>query len=131
MNKRIFIFLIFSFFILAGFSCQSQSAVKNIDQPVGVALTGEIKEFNITAKQFEFIPSEITVNQGDKVKLNITSVDAIYGFNLAAFGINITLEPNQMQTVEFIADKKGVFTFGCSLFCNSGHSAMKGNFIVK
>lgn len=42
--------------------------------------TGKIKEFEITARQFSFEPSIITVNKGDVVRLKITSVDVTHGF---------------------------------------------------
>src|SRR3989338_8559345 len=35
-----------------------------------VVSDSEIKEFDMTAKQWEFTPSTITVNEGDTVRLN-------------------------------------------------------------
>lgn len=90
-----------------------------------------IKEFSITAKQWEFLPSTIAVNTGDTVKLIITSIDVAHGFTLEAFGIEEYLEPNKTTTVEFVADKAGSFSFSCSVFCGSGHNHMSGTLIVK
>ncbi|MFA6533276.1 MAG: hypothetical protein WCT22_04760, partial [Patescibacteria group bacterium] len=39
-----------------------------------------VKEFTMTAKQWAFDPAIITVKQGDKVKINIKSIDVTHGF---------------------------------------------------
>lgn len=90
-----------------------------------------VKEFTITASRFEFEPSAITVNKGDKVRLKITSIDVKHGFGLAAFNINRDLNPGKTEIIEFTADKAGEFEFSCSVFCGSGHSEMEGKLIVK
>ena len=99
--------------------------------PAQAAPTGEVKEFTMTAKRFEFVPSTITVNKGDTVKITITSADVSHGFNLPDFGVNEMLEPGNPIKVEFVADKQGTFTFSCSVPCGSGHGSMKGQLIVK
>lgn len=96
-----------------------------------VAATGIIKEFSMTAKKWEFEPSQITVNKGDTVKLHIESIDVKHGFGLSAFGVNENLSPGKTVDVEFVADRTGTFTFACTVFCGSGHSGMKGQLIVK
>lgn len=88
------------------------------------------KEFSITASQWKFEPNTINVNQGDTVKLQIRSIDVTHGFNLPAFGVNKQLDAGKTITVEFVADKKGTFTFSCSVFCGSGHSGMTGKLVV-
>ena len=92
--------------------------------------TGNVKEISITARQWGFDPNPIVVNKGDKVKLNIKSIDVTHGFSLPDFGINSKLNPGQTTTVEFTADKTGTFTFFCSVQCGEGHSNMKGTLIV-
>ena len=92
---------------------------------------GDIKEFSMTAKKWEFSPSTITVNNGDVVKLQIESTDVAHGFALSEFGINERLEPGKIIDVEFVADKSGTFTFSCSVSCGIGHGGMKGQLIVK
>jgi len=96
-----------------------------------IKLTGETKEFEITAKQWEFNPSAIEVNKGDLVKLHIESVDVTHGFALPEFGISKTLTKGTDIHVEFIADKEGVFNFFCNIPCGQGHGGMNGQLIVK
>lgn len=93
-------------------------------------ITAEVKEFQMTAKKWDFTPDTITVNEGDTVKLVIESIDVDHGFAISDFGVNERLEPGKTVTVEFIADKSGTFTFFCNVFCGSGHSHMEGTLIV-
>ncbi len=90
-----------------------------------------LKEFIMTAKQWEFNPSMIGVNKGDKVRLKITSTDVTHSFSLPDFNVNLNLEPDQTKIAEFVADKIGTFTFACSVFCGDGHTKMKGTLVVK
>ena len=90
-----------------------------------------VVEFNMIAKQWEFDPGTITVSRGDKVILHIKSVDVTHGFALPDFGISQILEPGKEVTIEFIADKKGTFTFFCNVPCGSGHLSMRGTLVVE
>lgn len=88
-------------------------------------------EIEMTAKQWEWNPATITVNEGDTVKLNIKNTDVAHGFAIFEFDVNEKLPPGKTATVEFVADKKGEYTFFCSVPCGSGHRGMKGTLIVK
>lgn len=90
-----------------------------------------VKEISVTAKQFAFSPDTIKVKQGDKVRLKIKSVDVAHGVGIPDFNVSVDLAPGKEETVEFVADKKGEFTFFCSVFCGSGHPDMKGKLIVE
>ena len=95
------------------------------------APTSNVVEIDMVAKQWDFTPSTITVNEGDKVKLNIRSVDVTHGFAIFEFGVNERLTPGETTTVEFVADKAGEYTFSCSVPCGSGHGGMRGKLIVE
>ena len=100
-----------------------------VEKEAGAA--APVKEFAMTAKQFQFEPATIEVSKGDKVKLVVTSVDVPHGFSIPEYGINERLDPGKPVTIEFTADKQGSFTAFCSVFCGSGHSNMKGKIIVR
>ena len=117
----IFIFTIFTIFLT---SCASQQTHKPVEG-------NDFKEFQITARDFEFDPPTIEINKGDNVRLIVTSVDVPHGFSIPEYGINERLDPGKPTTIEFLADKEGTFTSFCSVFCGSGHSNMKGKIIVK
>jgi cytochrome c oxidase subunit 2 len=91
----------------------------------------DVHVIKITANQFNFAPSEIRVKLGEKVRLEIASVDVDHGFALPAFNLNATLKSKTATTLDFTADKKGSFPFSCSVFCGSGHSGMRGTLIVE
>ena len=93
--------------------------------------SGGVKEFSIIAKQWKFDPATITVNQGDKVRLSITSIDVAHGIAIPDYRINEYLTPGQTVNIEFTADRKGTFIFACSVSCGVGHTGMKGKLIVK
>lgn len=87
-------------------------------------------EIQMTAKQFEFIPNIIKVEKGNRVRINVTSIDVPHGFSLPAFNILNELQPKLSQQIEFIADKAGEFEFLCHVYCGQGHRAMRGKLIV-
>ncbi|MBI2107465.1 cupredoxin domain-containing protein [Candidatus Woesearchaeota archaeon] len=126
--KRIWLLLLLLAIVFVVSGCIRQTTTISSEQ---VQPTGEIKEFEITAKQFSFEPSVITVNKGDTVKLKITSVDVTHGFAINEFNINERIERGKIVNVEFIADKIGTFPFYCSIVCGTGHSGMRGELIVK
>jgi cytochrome c oxidase subunit II len=90
-----------------------------------------VKEFTMKAVQWDFQPSVITVKEGDTVKISITSEDVTHGIRLSEYGISENLKPGKTTTIEFVADKKGTFSFFCSVPCGSGHRQMKGTLIVE
>lgn len=87
-------------------------------------------EFNIIARKFEFEPSTIKVRQGDFVRFRVTSTDVDHGIAIDEYGINVKVPEGETKIVEFTADKKGEFTYRCSVFCGSGHERMTGLLIV-
>jgi len=96
----------------------------------GNLFAAETKTIQMTAEKYKFTPDTITVHQGDKVILKITATDVDHGFGLKAFDINRMLPKGKTVVIEFIASKKGEFTFKCTKFCGLGHFWMKGKLIV-
>jgi len=88
------------------------------------------KEFDVVAKQWQFIPSTIEVNEGDTVILNIKSVDVSHGIAIPGFNVDEFLSPGNEVRIEFTADNKGTFFFACSVSCGVGHSGMIGKIVV-
>ena len=136
--RKIILLLVLSIFLLNACTQQKTEEVVGKGTPVqqqnqnpAVSKAGEVKEFKMTAKQFQFEPSVIEVNKGDKVRLIVTSTDVPHGISIPEYGINKRLDPGKPVTIEFTADKEGTFTAFCSVFCGSGHSGMKGKIVVK
>jgi cytochrome c oxidase subunit 2 len=91
----------------------------------------ETREIAITAKKYEFSPSEIRVRQGEAIKLSITALDRKHGFKIETLDIDRELPKGEAVTVEFLADRAGVFPIACSKFCGLGHGKMKGQLVVE
>lgn len=90
---------------------------------------------HMTAVRSNFEPNKIEVNQGDRVTIHITNIeqttDELHGFGLNEYNINLVIDPGETKTVEFIADKPGVFPFYCTNFCSALHQEMQGYLLVK
>jgi len=132
MNKYFWLLLI-GIIIVGGafFLNQKKPSAKQESTSTSTTTSGSVKEFSMIAKKWQFDPSVINVKQGDKVRLKIKSIDVAHGFSLLDFNVNENLEPGKEITVEFVADKKGEFTFFCSVFCGVGHIGMKGKLVVE
>jgi len=84
----------------------------------------------VTAKKFEYSPSEITVKKGVPVVLEITSLDRHHGFKLRQFGVRADIKPGRVTRVRIVPNKTGRFPFECDVFCGSGHEDMSGELVV-
>ena len=50
---------------------------------------------------------------------------------MPVYNLNLSLEPGETQTVEFTADRAGVYPFYCTEFCSALHLEMVGYLLVK
>jgi cytochrome c oxidase subunit 2 len=92
---------------------------------------GAERSFDVTASRFEFNPATIEVEEGDHVVLHLKSGDTTHGFSIKEYKIKQAIpKTGEVVTVEFDAAKAGTFVFGCSEYCGSGHSRMKGKLVV-
>lgn len=103
-------------------------ALQEIDQMEELPETA--REFSITARQWEFVPARIEVDEGDLVVLHVKSIDVTHGLWLPEFGIDRKLEPGATVTVQFVASRGGTFSMICSVYCGDGHFQMKGEIVV-
>lgn len=66
-----------------------------------------------------WLPSTIVVKKGTKVTLklvnNVPSDPNQHGFAIPAYGVNAVVTRGEPRTVEFTADKEGVFPTICQL----------------
>lgn len=90
------------------------------------------REFRIVAERFQFTPSEIEVERGERVRLIFTSEDTTHGVAIAGYDIREIIPPRGKgeTVVEFVADRPGTFTFRCAHLCGAGHAMMRGTLEV-
>ncbi len=98
------------------------------DMPVSSAKADQV--IKITAKKFEYSPSNITLKKGVHVTLELTSLDQLHGFNCPGLNIRSDIAPEKVSTIRFTPEKTGTFDFHCDVFCGSGHEQMTGTITV-
>jgi cytochrome c oxidase subunit 2 len=110
--------------------------------------TGQLIE--ISAKKYEFTPSEIRVKSGTKVELKVHSVDETHGVKLELYPegtrdkdktkpglifdkpeLNGKVEKDQDQILDFVALQPGTYQFKCAKICGMRHGSMKGTLVVE
>ena len=85
----------------------------------------------ITAKRFEFVPSDITLKKGETVKFRLTSQDVEHGFFLRALKVDEEILPGQTNEVTVTPQVAGTFTLICDHFCGANHGNMMMTVIVE
>jgi cytochrome c oxidase subunit 2 len=96
--------------------------------PSMINLTGASdnpKVIDITAKKFEFTPSEITLKKGEPVILRLTSADRVHGFMAKPLKIDTDIPNDKGKDVAVTPDTAGDFTMICDHYCGTGHGGMK------
>ncbi len=130
-NNKFLISVLCILGILIISGCSNSPTENSLKEANNEPFGDKVKEFRVEAFQFGFDPAVIEVNKGDKVRIIAESRDVPHGFAIDEYGINLYLDGLRPETVEFIADKAGTFTFYCNVPCGSGHRSMKGKLIVK
>jgi heme/copper-type cytochrome/quinol oxidase subunit 2 len=85
--------------------------------------TGVVREINVISEKdtWRFEPSEIEVNQGDRVILIVKNEDTYdHGLAIDAFGVSQRMLANSTTRIEFVATQPGEYPYYCSVPCGSG-----------
>ena len=88
------------------------------------------RTFRIEAGQFAYSPSEIKVNPGDTVNIQLVSTDVVHGLYVDGYDVSVEADPGQTQTLSFVADESGSFRFRCNVTCGAMHPFMIGKLNV-
>jgi cytochrome c oxidase subunit 2 len=83
------------------------------------------QKIQILAERFDFVPGEVTVKKGEPVTIVLTSKDASHGVKFKDFNVVLDAKKGETKEITFTPDKTGTFVGQCSVFCGSGHGAMK------
>lgn len=102
---------------------KKQSTSSKISTPV-------VKRISMTASNFSFSPSTLSVKKGDTVILTIKGQEGTHGLAIPDFKVSKQITEGDTVTVQFIADKTGTFIFFCNIPCGEGHNKMKGTITV-
>jgi heme/copper-type cytochrome/quinol oxidase subunit 2 len=92
--------------------------------------TPQARTFEIDARQYAYSPSELRVNRGDTVTLQLVSTDVVHGLYVDGYDVSVEADPGQTATLTFTADKPGSFRFRCNITCGAMHPFMIGKINV-
>ncbi|MDQ6982875.1 MAG: cupredoxin domain-containing protein [Mariprofundus sp.] len=109
----------------------------------GIKLVNGVKEIHIKAFSYGYIPRQVRVNKGDKVRLFVTNIDKAAGITknpdvtmgytiYGPYGLRTNMDlPRGVTTVaEFTADIAGEYEVFCQHFCGPLHLEMRSTFFV-
>lgn len=95
----------------------------------GVWTLEDVNGLNYWWKRFE--PATLSVQEGDRVVINLRSADLFHRFYIPAFQVGpVDVEPGHMATIRFVADRPGVFQYYCTSMCGTCHFFMRGWLVV-
>ena len=131
--------------VLAGLACLVMVTLGRAQDAGG---GGAVKVIEISAKKYEFSPSEIRVKKGERVQLKVHSVDVTHGVKIevypegqkdkSASGLkfaepdqNGKVQKNVDQVIDFVAVEAGTYEIKCAKLCGMGHGRMKAKLIVE
>jgi len=83
------------------------------------------KVIEITAKKYDFSPSQITLKKGEPVILRLLSSDRVHGFMSRPLKIDTDISPGKATDVAITPATAGNFTVICDHYCGTGHGNMK------
>jgi nitrosocyanin len=89
----------------------------------GVAQAQSVNELTLVNLEFEgtkvWVPGPVVVKKGDTVKIrainNVPSDPPVHGLAIEAYGIQALVHVGKPETIEFKADKAGIFPISCHL----------------
>lgn len=113
VGLAVLIYLVWSLFFSASATSGSEQEVKVFDMAV-VEYKGKHPETGEEMEMYRFNPGFISVNHGDRVRLNITGLGGHrHPFIIEGLSISGEVLSGEVTTVEFVASKKGTFKIIC------------------
>jgi cytochrome c oxidase subunit 2 len=81
-------------------------------------------QYQLNDKSYLSSPEELHVPAGQKVKLELSSVDVIHSFYVPKLGGHKDAVPGRNTVMWIQADRPGTYVGQCSEFCGTGHADM-------
>lgn len=97
--------------------------------PAAPGTEAQLRVFNMTISRDGYNPSQIVVNQGDRVSINITSEGGDYDIEIPDLGLYQNVSAGQSGKIDFQALIPGTFIFQCKNNCPG--KQINGRLIVK
>jgi cytochrome c oxidase subunit 2 len=87
-------------------------------------------EVQMAALMFSFVPNEVRVPAGRRIRFRMTSVDVTHGFLVSGTNANTMLVPGYISQFTTIFNTPGDYLVVCQEFCGNGHHAMHARILV-
>ena len=140
MNKNLLLGLgVFVAIVIVGIVLLNQKPKTSVVSPTVTNVTAvtepsfgdQIKEITVTETEYSFGPKTIELKKGDKVKLVFKNEGGLpHDFVIDDLDLRTrTTSPGSSETLEFIADTAGKFTYYCGIG-NHRDEGMEGILIV-
>jgi heme/copper-type cytochrome/quinol oxidase subunit 2 len=99
--------------------------------PIIVEKNGDITErtIHMGVRQWEWTPRQVKANFGEKVRLVMHNGDVLHSISIPELGVRKDI-PEDGAVIEFMATKRGTFTFSCDTPCGKDHKKMVGKIII-
>jgi cytochrome c oxidase subunit 2 len=86
---------------------------------------------DVRLSRYAFAPERIEIRLGERVQLNVVSVDSAHGFQVQELGLNVRLlTRGKTVALDVVPARAGRFQITCSEYCGAGHHRMKAWLIV-
>lgn len=80
---------------------------------------------HISAKNWAFTPSTITLHVNQPVKLIFVATEGLHGITIPDLGVNDVVNVGSTPSeVDVTPTKLGTFVAHCAVFCGAGHAKM-------
>ncbi|MDA3950092.1 MAG: cupredoxin domain-containing protein [Spirochaeta sp.] len=113
------------FVLLAALPAIAQEVIDVTDS------SASVKEITVENDGLSFIPEEIRVNEGDRIRLTFRNTGGFHDWVIDEFDAATSqYSGGTSETIEFVADEAGEFEFYCSVG-NHRARGMWGTFIVE
>jgi heme/copper-type cytochrome/quinol oxidase subunit 2 len=94
-------------------------------------VVGSTRTIDVMVSRHAFSPERIEFRVGERIRLNVLSLDGTPGFQVTALGLNAAIPPGARSvTVELTPKEVGAFEISCSKYCGRGHGHMTAFLIV-
>jgi cytochrome c oxidase subunit II len=84
----------------------------------------KVPTITIHALRYAFRPSEITLKQGQQVRLVFVTDDVPHGLTITELGLDVSIGKGKPVQVALTPSEVGNYSGRCSWYCGSGHSRM-------
>ena len=99
----------------------------------------QVKTFKLFVGNYAYKPSELVVNAGDVVKLEITGKKDgrvtkegyVHSFSIKELGIDFKFKAGKSEFKFVAPDTSGTYKIECTAKCGDKHEQMVGKLIVK